>query len=92
LADKIKEREKARQIYDLQYKAGDAIDVRIRTKLDEADTYKTTWQQSYSDVQPEDGQVIRLPAMPDTFGLEVSMRQTAGTLKYILCEFFDAKQ
>ena len=72
--------------------AGDVIDVRIRTKLDEADTYKTTWQQSYSDAQPEDGQVIRLPAMPDTFGLEVSMRQTAGTLKYILCEFFDAKQ
>ncbi|MDZ4230217.1 MAG: hypothetical protein U1B77_00175 [Dehalococcoidales bacterium] len=72
--------------------AGDVIDVRVRTKLEGGDTYKTTWKQSYSDVQPDDRKVIRLSAMPDNYGLEVSMRQTAGTLKFILGEFFDAKR
>ena len=72
--------------------AGDVIDIRVRTKLEDGDSYKTTWEQSYSGVQPDDRKVIRLSAMPDNYGLEVSMRQTAGTLKFILSEFFDAKR
>jgi len=72
--------------------AGDVIDIRVRTKLESGDSYKTTWQQTYSGVQPDDRKVIRLSAMPDNYGLEISMRQTAGTLKYILGEFFDAKR
>ena len=71
--------------------AGDVIDIRVRTKLEGGDSYKTVWRSSYSGIQPDDRKVIRLSAMPDNYGLEVSMRQTAGTLKYILCEFFDAK-
>ena len=71
---------------------GDVIDIRVRTKLEGGDTYKTTWKQSYSGIQPDDRKVIRLSAMPDNYGLEVSMRQTAGTLKFILGEFFDAKR
>ena len=72
--------------------AGDVIDIRVRTKLEDGDSYKTTWEQSYSGVQPDDRKVIRLSAMPDNYGLEISMRQTAGTLKFILSEFFDAKR
>ena len=72
--------------------AGDVIDIRFRTKLEDGDSYKTTWKQSYSGVQPDDRKVIRLSAMPDNYGLEVSMRQTAGTLKFILGEFFDASK
>ena len=72
--------------------AGDVVDVRVRTKLEGGGDYKTLWKQSYSGVQPEDRKVIRLSAMPDNYGLEISMRQTAGTMKYILCEFFDAKR
>ncbi|MFC1991498.1 hypothetical protein ACFLVC_02050 [Chloroflexota bacterium] len=71
---------------------GDVVDVRVRTKLEGGDSYKTTWENSYSGVQPDDRKVIRLSAMPDNYGLEVSMRQTAGALKYILTEFFDAKR
>jgi len=71
--------------------AGDVVDIRVRTKLEGGDSYKTIWEKSYSGIQPDDRKVIRLSAMPDNYGLEVSMRQTAGTLKYILCEFFDAK-
>jgi len=72
--------------------AGDVVDVRVRTKLEGGGSYGTIWKSSYSGVQPDDRKVIRLSAMPDNYGLEVSMRQTAGTLKYILCEFFDAKR
>jgi len=72
--------------------AADVVDVRVRTKLEGGDSYKTMWEKSYSGVQPSDRKVIKLSAMPDNYGLEVSMRQTAGTLKYILCEFFDAKR
>ncbi|MFC1930666.1 hypothetical protein ACFLVG_01750 [Chloroflexota bacterium] len=72
--------------------AGDVIDVRVRTKLEGGDSYKTTWENSYSGVQPDDRKVIRLSAMPDNYGLEVSLRQTSGTLKFILGEFFDAKR
>ncbi|MFC1940023.1 hypothetical protein ACFLXO_05000 [Chloroflexota bacterium] len=72
--------------------AGDVVDIRVRTKLEGGGSYKTMWEKSYSGVQPDDRKVIRLSAMPDNYGLEVSMRQTAGTLKYILCEFFDAKR
>ena len=72
--------------------AADIVDVRVRTKLEGGDSYKTMWEKSYSGVQPSDRKVIKLSAMPDNYGLEVSMRQTAGTLKYILCEFFDAKR
>jgi len=72
--------------------AGDVVDVRVRTKLEGGGDYKTMWEKSYSGVQPDDRKVIKLSAMPDNYGLEVSMRQTAGTSKYILCEFFDAKR
>jgi len=72
--------------------AGDVVDVRVRTKLEGGGDYKTMWEKSYSGVQPDDRKVIKLSAMPDNYGLEVSMRQTAGILKYILCEFFDAKR
>ncbi len=72
--------------------AGDVVDMRVRTKLEGGGDYKTMWEKSYSGVQPNDRKAIRLSAMPDNYGLEVSMRQTAGTLKYILCEFFDAKR
>jgi hypothetical protein len=72
--------------------AGDVIDIRVRTKLEGGGSYKTMWENSYSGVQPDYRKVIRLSAMPDNYGLEVSIRQTAGTLKYILCEFFDAKR
>ena len=72
--------------------AGDVLDVRVRAKLEGGGDYKTMWEKSYSGVQPDDRKVIKLSAMPDNYGLEVSMRQTAGTMKYILCEFFDAKR
>ncbi len=72
--------------------AGNVVDVRVRTKLEGGGDYKTMWEKSYSGVQPDDRKVIKLSAMPDNYGLEVSMRQTAGAMKYILCEFFDAKR
>ena len=48
--------------------AGDVVDVRVRTKLEGGDSYKTMWENSYSNVQPDDRKVIRLSAIPDNYG------------------------
>lgn len=72
--------------------AGDSIDIKAETALEGGGDYKVLEEKSYSGVQPANRKVIRLSAMPDNYGLEISMRQTAGSLKTIPCEFFDAKR
>jgi len=71
--------------------AGDTIDVRVRTKLKDGGSYVTLAEDSYTDAQPDSKKAIRITAMPDNFGVEIAMRQTAGSLRVITCEFFDAK-
>jgi len=71
--------------------AGDTIDVRVRTKLKDGGSYVTLAEDSYTDAQPDSKKAIRITAMPDNFGVEIAMRQTAGSLRVITYEFFDAK-
>ena len=71
--------------------AGDAIDVRVRTKLKDGGSYVTLDEKSFVGVQPDIKKAIRITAMPDNYGVEITMRQTAGPLRVIPCEFFDAK-
>jgi len=71
--------------------AGDTIDVRVRTKLKDGGSYIALAEDSYSGVQPDSKKAIRIAAMPDNYGLEIAMRQTAGPLRVVTCEFFDAK-
>jgi len=72
--------------------AGDAIDIRVRTKQEEGGAYVVLDEKSFSGVQPASKKAIRITAMPDKYGFEISMRQTAGVLRVIPCEFFDAKR
>ena len=71
--------------------AGDAIDVRVRTRLKDGGSYVTLDEKSYTDAQPDSKKAVRITAMPDNYGVEIAMRQTAGSLRVIPCEFFDAK-
>ena len=64
---------------------------RVRTKLKDGGSYVTLDEKSYTDAQPDTKKAIRITAMPDNFGVEIAMRQTAGSLRVITCEFFDAK-
>ena len=72
--------------------AGDTIDIRARTKLSSSGSYGTYDEKSYTGVQPSSAKVVRITAMPDQYGVEIAMRQTAGVLRTIPCEFFDAKR
>jgi len=71
--------------------AGDAIDVRVRTKLKDGGSYVALDEKSYTGVQPDNKKAIRITATPDNYGVEIAMRQTAGPLRVVTCEFFDAK-
>lgn len=71
--------------------AGDAIDIRVRTRLKDGGSYVALDETSYAGVQPDGKKAIRITAMLDNYGLEIAMRQTAGPLRVIPCEFFDAK-
>ena len=70
--------------------AGDTIDIRIR-KINVTGGALTVHSLiSYSDVQPVNHPFVHIGALLDVFGVEVAMRQTAGVLANIDCEFFDA--
>ena len=71
--------------------AGDTIDVRVRTKLKDGGSYVALAEDSYTGLQPDSKKAIRITAIVDNYGLEIAMRQTAGPLRVIPCEFFDAK-
>ena len=72
--------------------AADTIDIRVSTRLKEGGDLAVVDQKTYTGVQPAHKKAIRIGAMPDRYGVEITMRQTAGTLKTITCEFFDAKR
>ncbi len=71
--------------------AGDTIDVRVRTRLKDGGSYIALDEDSYNGVQPDIKKAIRITAIPDSYGVEIAMRQTAGSLRVVPCEFFDAK-
>ncbi len=71
--------------------AGDTIDIKVRTRLKGGGNYVTLDEKSYAGVQPDIKKAIRITAIPDNYGVEIAMRQTAGSLRVVPCEFFDAK-
>jgi len=71
--------------------AGDTIHIRVRTSLKDSGSYVTLDENSYAGVQPDSKKAIRITAIPDNYGVEIAMRQTAGPLRVVPCEFFDAK-
>ena len=72
--------------------AGDIIDIRIRKQLVDAAGWVNHDEKSYSDAQPTGHPSIHIAPIPDAFGVEISMRQTAGVLRTVVAEFYDAKR
>ncbi|MBA7558433.1 hypothetical protein ES708_00036 [subsurface metagenome] len=48
-------------------------------------------QIDYNGAQPANHPIVSIGGIPDVFGVQVSMRQTAGALRSIECEFYVAK-
>ncbi|KKN52943.1 hypothetical protein LCGC14_0607440 [marine sediment metagenome] len=70
--------------------AGDTIDIRVRKINVSGGAEVVHSLMTYSDVQPVNHPAVRIGPLMDVYGVEVAMRQTAGVLADIQCEFFDA--
>lgn len=72
--------------------AGDTINIRVRKVLVTGGSWINHDEKEFKDVQPTGHPSVHIGTIPDVYGVEISMRQTAGTLRTIPCEFFDAKR
>lgn len=76
----------------LPMQAGDTIDVRVRKILGPGGAWVNHAQVQYINAQPVDHPAIHINPIPDVYGVEIAMRQTAGILRTIETEYFDAKR
>lgn len=72
--------------------AGDVIDIRIRKQITSGGSLINHDTLSYAGAMPDSHVTAHINPIPDVYGVEISMRQTAGVLRNIDCEFFDAKR
>ena len=73
--------------------AGDTIEIRSRKLLDTTASWVIHQQAPpYVGVQPANHPTVSIGPISNVYGFEISMRQTAGVLRSILCEFYDAKR
>jgi hypothetical protein len=70
---------------------GDHIDIRVRKRVVSGGALVTIDQFGYDSVQPADYPSVAISSIPDVYGVEIAMRQTAGVLRNIECEFYAAK-
>lgn len=71
--------------------AGDHIDIRVRKIVLSGGAWVLHDQMEYEDAQPANHPSVAIGAIPDVYGVEISMRQTAGTLTTVETEFYVAK-
>lgn len=71
--------------------AGDHIDIRVRKVVLPGAGWVNHDEIGYDDAQPVDHPSMSIPSIPDVYGVEIAMRQTAGVVRSIECEFYAAK-
>jgi len=71
--------------------AGDHIDIRVRKTVVTGGGWVNHDEIGYDNVQPVDHPSVSIASIPDVFGVEIAMRQTAGVLATIETEFYAAK-
>lgn len=72
--------------------AGDIIDVRITKQLDPNGVPVTHDEKQFFGVQSTGRKQFKIGPILDVYGLSIDMRQTAGTLRTLYCEFMVAKR
>lgn len=72
--------------------AGDSLDIRVRKQLTSTSTWVVHDQVNYLGAPPATHQTVHVGAIPDVYGVEIAMQQTAGVLRNIDTEFYDAKR
>ena len=71
--------------------AADHIDIRVRKTVLSGGAWVNHDQLGYDNAQPADHPSVHIGAIPDVFGIEITMRQTAGALRTVETEFYAAK-
>ncbi len=71
---------------------GDTIDIRVRKILVPTGAWVVHDQKPYTGVQPVTHPSKHIGPIPDVYGVEIAMRQTAGVLATIEVEAYDAKR
>lgn len=72
--------------------AGDVIDVRVRKVVVLGGGWVNHDEFQYVGAQPSGHPSKHINPIPDVYGVEISMRQTAGVLITVPMEAFDAKR
>ena len=72
--------------------AGDIIDIRVRKVVVANGGWINHDETQYVGAQPSGHVGKHIGPIPDAYGIEISMRQTAGVLRTIPAEFYDAKR
>ena len=72
--------------------AGDVIDVRVRKVVILGGAWVNHDEFQYVGAQPAGHPSKHINPIPDTYGVEISMRQPAGVLITVPMEAFDAKR
>ena len=72
--------------------AGDTINVRIRKILVAGGAFVNHDQVAYNGVQPTNHPSFSIGPLFNVYGVEIAMQQTAGALRTIETEFYDAKR
>lgn len=72
--------------------AGDVIDVRVRKQLVSGGGWIAHDLRNYAGAMPAGHQTVHIAPIPDIHGVEIAMRQTAGVLRTVDAEFYDAKR
>lgn len=75
----------------LTMQAGDHIDIRVRKVVVPGGGWVNHDQLGYDEAQPANHPSVAISSIPDVYGMEIAMRQTAGVLRTIECEFYVAK-
>jgi hypothetical protein len=73
--------------------AGDTINIRIRKKVISGGSWilhDAGGPLTFTDAQPTNHKVIAIPQMPNVYGVEIAMQQTAGVLRTIATDFLEA--
>ena len=72
--------------------AGDTVEVRVRYKLQlgGADVNEDVF--TYNGAQPANNKIAHVGVNCTVYGVDIYMRQVAGTLRSLYCEFYDAKR
>jgi len=78
---------------DLSPMAGvDNIIITIQKQLSAGAGFVNHDQMTYTGPMPPAHPSIYIQSIPDVYGVQILMQQTAGVLRTINCEFYDAKR